>query len=222
MGIFNKAPGAPHASLFNKRMHRNVTVVVCSFCFILFFLFWSHGPRHRAKGYLPKLRNWPEVTRAHSFPSTSQFQPFSMDASNKTTKELCESFPSHMLATIQPVLKTGFSERPERFESQMDSVSSCFAPGELLIISDLQDTARGHDIIDVLAYLPEGYREFGHFQPYLEMKEMKANGTLDRDPDALKKIDGWALDKFKFLPGIEKAWEMKPNKQFYIFYESDT
>lgn len=34
--------------------------------------------------------------------------------------------------------------------------------------------------------------------------------------------DGWNLDKYKFLHMVEKAWEMRPNKEWYVFAEADT
>ncbi len=222
MALFSKSLGALHATLLNKRVHRNVVAAVCGFVIISLLLVWNHGPRRGERQTLPPLPMFPEVPRAHDFPTTSQFQPVSIDVSNKTTQELCASFPRHMLATIQPILKTGYSENRDRFESGMDSVSSCFAPGELLIFSDLQSSERGHEVIDIIGYLPDTYREHEDFQNYLDQKEMKANGTLDSDPEAHKRVHGWAMDKFKFLPGIQKAWEMRPNKDFYVFYESDT
>lgn len=224
MALFSKppSPGTLHAALFNKRVHRNFIVAACGFVVIVMLLLWNHRPRVGQGASLPPLPMFPEVASAHDFPTTSQFQPVSMDISNTTTEELCESFPRHMLATVQPILKTGYSENRERFESGMDSVSACFAPGELLIFSDLQSSDRGHEIIDIIGYLPDTYREHEQYQNYIDQKEMKANGTLDSDPEAHERIDGWALDKFKFLPGIQKAWEMRPNKDFYVFYESDT
>lgn len=33
---------------------------------------------------------------------------------------------------------------------------------------------------------------------------------------------GWELDKYKFLHMIERAWEMRPNKEWYVFAEADT
>jgi hypothetical protein len=51
---------------------------------------------------------------------------------------------------------------------------------------------------------------------------MRANGALDVDKEATDRTKGWRMDKFKFLPRIERAWKMKPNKVFYFFFETDT
>lgn len=33
---------------------------------------------------------------------------------------------------------------------------------------------------------------------------------------------GWDLDKYKFLHMVERAWEMRPNMEWYVFAEADT
>lgn len=33
---------------------------------------------------------------------------------------------------------------------------------------------------------------------------------------------GWELDKFKFLLSISRAWRMRPERRWYVFYEGDT
>ncbi|KAK2617019.1 hypothetical protein QQS21_000110 [Conoideocrella luteorostrata] len=211
---------------FNKRLNRNLVLIAVFFATA--FLLWSHNRDRKPPPELPPNILWPEpheVNWTHNFPTTSEFQPVSMDTNHKTVDELCASFPKHMLSRIQPVLKMGYSESRDKINSQLDSVSACFSPDDLIIFSDLEETLRGHKVIDVLAYLPDTYRhgaDTTKFQQYILQKEMKENGTLAKDPAAAKKIDGWALDKFKFLPGVERAWAMKPNKEFYVFYETDT
>jgi len=49
---------------------------------------------------------------------------------------------------------------------------------------------------------------------------MKENGTLKSGKDT--RIKGWELDKFKFLPQVSRAWRMRPEKRWYVFFEDDT
>lgn len=224
--FFANAKPSRLSLLLNKRLNRNILLTVGFFILTVIFL-CSRG-RNTVPTKLPPNKIWPEpdeLKQPYDFPTTSEFQPVSIQTNKKTTEELCASFPKHMLSRIQPVLKMGYSEKRDKIESQLDSVSACFSPEDLLIFSDLEETLRGHKVIDVLAYLPDTYRngtETSKFRQYIEQKEMKENGTLDADKESVKKIDGWALDKFKFLPGVERAWAMKPNKEFYVFYETDT
>ena len=170
---------------------------------------------------------WPAIDKPYQFPTTSEFHPVSMDAEVNSTAELCSSFPRHMLNSVQPVLKMGYTENREKVNAQLDSVSTCFQPGDLLFFSDLDETLRGHQVIDVLAHLPDTYsnksdKSLSKFQNYILQKELKAKGSLDTDPEAKKLVHGWEIDKFKFLAAVERAWIMRPDKEFYVFYETDT
>lgn len=122
------------------------------------------------------------------------------------------------------MLKTGHGDDKERLNAQMDSTSACFTPEELIVFSDLDEDIRDHHAIDVLAHLPSSHYNataFRMWEEYLAQKEMQSNGTLDTGAQG-KHINGWALDKFKFLPMMERAWAMKPDRDFYVFYETDT
>ncbi|KHO10843.1 hypothetical protein MAA_11524 [Metarhizium robertsii ARSEF 23] len=223
---FNQSYKSRLSPLTNKRLNRNILLTATLFLLTGVF-FWSRHKPVLVPGFPPN-ELWlepDEINKTYNFPTTSEFQPVSQSPGSKTTKQLCASFPKHKLSRIQPVLKMGYSENRDKIESQLDSVSACFSTDDLLIFSDMEETLRGHKVIDILAYLPDTYRkgsDTSKFQQYLLQKEMKENKILNVDKEATKKIDGWALDKFKFLPGVERAWAMKPNKEFYVFYETDT
>lgn len=196
--------------MLNKRFSRMAIFGSCSVIFLI-LVFWSRI--HGSYG----------VSEYYSFSTTSSFFPVSIDPAEKTTNELCASFPKHLLQTIQPVLKLGHADAKDRIDAQFDSVSACFGKDELLVYSDLEEEVRGHQVIDVLADLPElYYHDNPDFINYIWQKEMRENGTLDVDKEATARINGWRMDKFKFLPMIERAWRTKPNKDFYFFFETDT
>lgn len=226
MKPFNQPDRSRLSPLTNKRLNRNILLTAALFFLTSLFLWSRREPAPVPE--LPPNKLWlepDEINKTYNFPTTSDFQPVSLSPGNRTTQELCASFPRHKLSRIQPVLKMGYSENRDKIESQLDSVSACFSADDLLIFSDVEETLRGHKVIDILAYLPDTYRkgsDTSKFQQYLLQKEMKENGTLETDKEAAKKIDGWALDKFKFLPAVERAWAMRPNKEFYVFYETDT
>ncbi|KAG9251038.1 uncharacterized protein F5Z01DRAFT_628351 [Emericellopsis atlantica] len=161
----------------------------------------------------------------YPFSTTSRFRPVSVqNPSAKSKDALCATFPKHLLGSVQPVLKMGHGEDKAKIEAQLDSVSACFDKDELLIFSDLEETIHVHEVIDVLADLPEIYYADDNpdLMNYVWLKEMKANGTLDKDKEAMGKINGWILDKYKFLPMVERAVMMKPDRDFYFFFETDT
>ncbi|KAF7535573.1 hypothetical protein G7Z17_g13183 [Cylindrodendrum hubeiense] len=202
-------PGARRLML-NKRFSRIAIMGLCSII-VMILIFW-----HSIHGSY----NIPEY---YPFATTSYFFPVSVDPEGKTTKDLCASFPKHVLESIQPVLKMGHGESRVKIDAQLDSVSACFGKDDLLIFSDLDETLREHEVIDILADLPSGYYvDNPDFDHYIWQKEMRANGTLDVDKEATARINGWRIDKYKFLPMIERAWRTKPNKDFYFFLETDT
>jgi hypothetical protein len=169
-------------------------------------------------------RTRPKSPEFYPFETTSSFFPVAHDIQGKTAKELCSSFPNYLTAgRVQPVLKMGHGERRDKVEAQLDSVSACFTTDELLVFSDLDEIIRDRAIIDILADLPEQYRvENPDFDNYLAMQDLRRNGRLDIDKNATAAIDGWRLDKYKFLPIVVRAWNMRPDRDFYVFYETDT
>ncbi|GAB1744447.1 hypothetical protein NU219Hw_g1723t1 [Hortaea werneckii] len=149
----------------------------------------------------------------------SQFQPVRQDVNNKSVEELCQSFPRHLLQDIQPVLKTGHGVLETRVRTQLESASACI--DDLLIFSDIDEIFEDREVIDVVGDLRKDFIQGNDQLPdYLAQKELADNGTLTKGNPA--HIQGWALDKFKFLPQISRAWRMRPEKRWYVFFEADT
>jgi hypothetical protein len=202
---------------FKKRPGRIALIGITLLLALLFFLFGGG------------LRS-PQLPAFYPFETTSAFFPVAQhDAQNKTSQELCASFPHHLMHRIQPVLKMGHGENPSVIDAQLESVSACFRPDELLVFSDLDALVHGHHAIDILADVPQAYRyndEDGSsnrdFVNYDAMYALARDGKLTADNDPARGENGWRLDKYKFLAGVERAWLMRPGRDFYVFYESDT
>ncbi|KAL7785947.1 hypothetical protein V8C37DRAFT_392941 [Trichoderma ceciliae] len=206
--------------VLHSRLIQNITLIASCLIFLSLFLYRLTQPE--STRLLP-YQSYPQ-TQDSIDPTVTEFSPASIHPGIDSTRELCDSFPKHIVSRIQPILKTGHGDSKERLDAQMDSTSACFTPDELIIFSDLDEKIRNHRAIDILAYLPNSHYNATTFKmwgEYLAQKEMQANGILDTE-EQRKHINGWALDKFKFLPMIERAWAMKPNKDFYVFYETDT
>lgn len=213
--------------LLNRRFSR-IFLLICPLLLFLLAAALLSSPSLRdngvGRGILPWLGSGKSTdTEFYPFETTSQFFPVSQNIEGKTTKELCDSFPSYITHRIQPVLKMGYGEKRAKIEAQLDSVSACFSDEELLIFSDLNETVRDRNVIDILADLPASYAvDNPHFQNYVAMQELRRNGTLNAEMIAAAGISGWDLDKFKFLPMVERAWAMRPGRDWYVFYETDT
>ncbi|GAB1312543.1 Chondroitin N-acetylgalactosaminyltransferase [Madurella fahalii] len=202
----------------NKRLRRIAAVgVVFLLALVIILPFLESGPQKPPPEFYP-------------FETTSAFFPVAHhDAMNKTVEELCASFPHHLTHRIQPVLKMGHGENRTMIDAQLESVSACFDPDELLIFSDLDELIHGRHAIDILANLPRAYRDNddeGNANPdyanYEAMYALARDGKLTVDNDPARGKNGWRLDKYKFLAEVERAWLMRPGRDFYVFYETDT
>ena len=202
-----------------------VTGAIAS-CIIIPLLFFRTAPFHRLENWLAPPKNAvppaapPKITGAYTWDTRSSFRPVRQDnVANKSIMELCASFPQHLLCDIQPVLKTGHGVVDIRVRPQLHSVSACLS--NLLIFSDVDEEFEGRDLIDVIADIPARLiKKTKHLKPYRTLQEYVANDSLADATETAK--EGWRMDRFKFLAGISRAWRMRPDRRWYIFYEADT
>lgn len=115
-------------------------------------------------------------------------------AKHGSVSQLCRSFPSHLLADIQPVMRTAYATAAERVPVQLDGPSACL--DDLLIFSDLDQTFRGHKSIDAIALIPAIMREqskdaIAQLESYDDLRASAANGSLGE-------LDVIALEGCKF------------------------
>ncbi|KAK4153770.1 beta-1,3-N-acetylglucosaminyltransferase radical fringe [Chaetomidium leptoderma] len=215
--LFSPAATGVWRHRLNKRLGRANALIAIVVSLALLVLFFSRGEPTPAPAFYP-------------FETTSAFFPVANhDAQNKTIEQLCASFPHHLTQKIQPVLKMGHGENRKMVDAQLESVSACFGPDELLVFSDLDDLIYGRHAIDILANLPRAYRDGDNegnanadYANYEAMYALARDGELTADNDPARGKNGWRLDKYKFLAGVERAWQMRPDRDFYVFYESDT
>ncbi|KAJ9641798.1 hypothetical protein H2199_005011 [Coniosporium tulheliwenetii] len=102
-----------------------------------------------------------------------------------------------------------------------------------LIFSDLSQRLGSHHLIDVLASLPSSVTDNNtDFDVYFKQKEYASQHRDIRPLSALPDLRAdwrtaghnaaWALDKYKFLPMVLAAWEAEPNRDWYLFTETDS
>jgi hypothetical protein len=193
--------------------------------FAVLFLLFRVSPVQKIHGWvtppppaskLPSLdiyKNEPDHPGFFDWQTTSAFDPVRIeDAEHKSVEDLCAAFPEHLLAEIQPVLKTGHGVLDARVRPQLQGVSACLS--NLLIFSDTDEYYEGRHLIDILADIPPPIAN--------ETSTLEAwrNGSL-ADGTASRRA-GWRADKFKFILGPTRAWKMRPGRKWYVFYEADT
>ncbi|TKA61142.1 hypothetical protein B0A55_12343, partial [Friedmanniomyces simplex] len=110
-----------------------------------------------------------------------------------------------------------------RVRPQLESVSACL--DTLIIVSDVDEEYQGQQLLDVIADLPAPFRDNNkqlRRSGYYVQKAFADNGTLAGVNLTEIGVHGWKMDKFKFLPQVSRAWRMRPEKRWYVFYEGDT
>lgn len=145
---------------------------------------------------------------------TRPFFPPLKERSGSQPPDLCAGFPTKLLDSIQVILKTGVGE-PAKNKAHVATVTSCIS--NLIVFSDLEEKVGNHHFIDILADLPPSYAvNNSDFETYTAQKQAQSQG------DAVGySRDGWRLDRFKFLPMVEKAYKMRPHASWYVFIETD-
>lgn len=148
------------------------------------------------------------------WPDYPRFHRSSLINLTADTLDLCATFPTHLLSTVQIVLKIGASEPSDRLNAQLSSATKCIT--NLLIASDLDYMLGPHRAFDVLADLPPSLQHDNpDFKAYRSQKELFANGSYSNK-------EGWRLDKYKFLPMVEYAYQSNPSARWFVFLEADT
>ncbi|EHK27156.1 glycosyltransferase family 31 protein [Trichoderma virens Gv29-8] len=127
----------------------------------------------------------------------------------------CAGFPN--MDGIMLVMKTGATEAYDKLPTQLLTGLQCI--DDFLLFSDLEQQIGKYHIYDSLDRvddkIKEKYKEFKLYQAQQECPVSQKDCTAGMD-------GGWELDKFKFVNMIVRAWELRPNQEWYVFAEADT
>lgn len=129
------------------------------------------------------------------------------------------------------VMRTGATESLEKLPVHFDTTFAC-AP-YYVVYSDLEESINGHQVLDVLDGVQDVLKNsHPDFELYRQLKESGRAGTDPQNWPASQRSGGggvenqqnpgWKLDKWKFLPMVEKALHYRPKAKWYVFIESDT
>ncbi|KAF5621005.1 glycosyltransferase family 31 [Fusarium sp. NRRL 52700] len=128
---------------------------------------------------------------------------------------VCDGFPN--TDGIMLVMKTGATEAFTKLPAHLLTSLQCL--DDYLLFSDLDQQIDKYQIYDVLKDVKDdvkkGRKEFDLYKAQNECPIAQQYCTENMK-------EGWNLDKYKFLHMVEKAWEMRPNKEWYVFAEADT
>jgi len=154
-----------------------------------------------------------------STPSASTF-------SQHQTPLYCPQNP--IAKEVLVVLRTGATEVLEKLPIHLTTVLRCIP--NYAIYSDFEEEFGGHHIHDVFDELDQDLKDsVPDFKLYHQLKTegrdgLSMDGIAHDGSGASGSLSnpGWKLDKFKFLPMIDKALRQMPQAKWFVFIELDT
>lgn len=130
------------------------------------------------------------------------------------------------------VLRTGATESRQKVPVHFKTTLRCVP--NFVIFSDLDEEIEGHAVHDVLGGITEERRkEHEDFKLYNQLQKqgkrsLEAQHVITTESGSSKgdylntANDGWKLDKWKFLPMIDEAYQKMPQAKWFVFIETDT
>jgi hypothetical protein len=164
------------------------------------------------------------------FPGTATFSDdlkgFSI---TKAARPACHGLPGS--GDVLLVLKTGSTELKHKLPIHIKTTLRCAS--DYLVFSDLEENIHGVQILDALESVSPAIRtknedfalwRFLREQGREALKNTELSGPVNpqRSDPTKSGNPGWLLDKWKFLPMVNRTLHEFPQKKWYVFVETDT
>jgi hypothetical protein len=150
----------------------------------------------------------------HKAKTKSFFPPLEAKSANSIELDYCQNFPKAQLEEIQVVLKVSSGEGSAT-KAHLNTVTSCIT--NLIIVGDREERIGDRHVIDILAELPKSYEVNNlDFQAYVDQKKAHVEGETVKESQR-----SFKLDRFKYLPMVDKAYTANPKAKWFVFIEAD-
>lgn len=124
-------------------------------------------------------------------------------------------------ADMLVVVKTGATEIHQKLPIHFSTTLRCIP--HFVIYSDMAEEFEGHQVYDVLdAVSSDTKMKNDDFVLYRELQEYRTSGRNISDLIDGNHKKAWNLDKWKFIPMMEKALQDRPSAKWFYFIETDT
>lgn len=193
------------------RLHRRSRIKVLIACLLAALIFYDWILPHTA------FRNSVVADSPKTSDTSSSVSPPEVEDPK------CPSSP--LTSDILVVVRTGASEALSKLPVHFDTTLRCVP--NYVIFSDYEEDIQGHHVFDVLDGVSETLKVSApEFELYEQMKRQGRKGLsttehLGSGP-AGSDNPSWKLDKFKFLPMVDKAARYSPDSKWFVFIEADT
>lgn len=131
------------------------------------------------------------------------------------------------------VMRTGSTELAAKLSVHLDTTMRCFP--HKLIYSDTTEIFNGHIVLDALESVSSEVKEKNQdFELYRRLRDGRnvlmpdelhgwPNETLNESWHGRTENPGWKLDKWKFLPMVNRTFSEYPEDiKWYVFMEADS
>jgi hypothetical protein len=142
----------------------------------------------------------------------------------KIEEVICPQSP--LANDILVVVRTGATEAHEKLPIHFNTTLRCVP--DYVIYSDYEEDIQGHHVHDVLNEVSDALKtSVTDFELYERLKSKGRNELdtaihLGSGPSGSLENPSWKLDKFKFLPMMDKALRHRPSAKWFVFIEADT
>jgi hypothetical protein len=141
----------------------------------------------------------------------------------------CEHLPEDHGTLV--ILRTGATEIADRIPAHISTSLRCLP--QHIIFSDYAETFHGERVLDALELVDpdivannhdfELYRRLKqHGRAVLAQSELSDNRSKTPSSTGHVEIPGWKLDKWKFVPMVNRTFYECPDMKWYVFAEGDT
>jgi len=129
------------------------------------------------------------------------------------------------------ILRTGVTEIVERLPTHISTSLQCST--QHVIFSDYAENFLGERVLDALEFVdPDIVANNSDFELYRRVKqhgravlsqgELSGNRSQTPSGTGHTEIPGWKLDKWKFVPMVNRTFYEYPDMKWYVFAEGDT
>lgn len=129
------------------------------------------------------------------------------------------------------VFRTGSTELQDRLPIHLSTTLRCYP--NYMIFSDHREHFQGEEIYDALdsvsSDLLDSHPDFDLYRrlkqggrEVLEADQLSGSKTEDTKWHGKLENPGWKLDKWRFLPMLNKTLQEHPDMKWYVFVEADT
>lgn len=142
--------------------------------------------------------------------------PESADRSKSAPESDCAQFPD--TSKILLVMKTGASEAFSKVPAQLITSLKCLP--EFLIFSDMEQEIGGYKVHDSLDRVLDPVKTNNQdFDAYFRQRQCAVDQESCNQNKNFEQ-ERWDLDKYKNIHIAEKAFNMRPNHDWYLFVDA--